>query len=255
MSDKKLIAVVGATGAQGGGLARAILDDPESPFALRALTRNPDSDAAQALAARGAEVVQADLDDAESLRLAFTGCYGAFGITNFWEHFSAEREKAQAANIAQAAKAAGLKHVIWSTFEDTRDRLPIEDERMPVLQGAYNVPHFDAKAEADQFFKDLDVPTTFVVTSFYWENFIYFGSGPQRGPDGVLALTMPLGDAKLPGIAVEDIGKTVYGIFKQGDSVHRQDGWNRRRESDRRRDGGVVEQGTGSGDPLQRCAC
>jgi len=218
MSTKKTIAVVGATGAQGGGLARAILNDPDGPFAVRALTRNPASDAAQALARHGADVVQADLDDVESLKQAFAGCYGAFCITNFWEHFSAEKEKAQAANLAEAAKDAGLQHVIWSTLEDTRDRLPIDDDRMPVLQDAYNVPHFDAKGEADQYFSDQGVPTTFLVTSFYWENFIYFAAGPQRGPDGVLALTMPMGRAKLPGIAVEDIGKAAYGLFKRGDT-------------------------------------
>jgi uncharacterized protein YbjT (DUF2867 family) len=217
MSSKKVIAIVGATGAQGGGLARAILDDPDSAFAVRAITRNPGSDAAQALAARGAEVVQADLDDVESLTQAFAGCYGAFCITNFWEHFSADKEKVQAANQAAAAKAAGVQHVIWSTLEDTRERLPVTDDRMPVLQGAYNVPHFDAKGEADQYFRDQGVPTTFLATAFYWENFIYFGAGPQRGPDGVLALTMPMGDAKLPGIAVEDIGKIAYRIFQEGD--------------------------------------
>ncbi len=218
MSDKKIIAVVGATGAQGGGLVRAVLDDPDSQFAVRALTRNPDSDPARVLAERGAEVVQADLDDVESLRKAFEGCYGAFGITNFWEHFSAEKEKAQAANIAAAAEAAGVKHVIWSTFEDTRNLLPIDDERMPVLQGQYNVPHFDAKSEANQYFSDRGVPTTLLYTSFYWENFIFFGAGPQPGPDGFLVLTLPMGDAKLPGIAVEDIGRAAYGIFKQGDA-------------------------------------
>ena len=218
MSAKKIIAIVGATGAQGGGLAQAILDDSHSPFAVRAVTRNPTSDAAQALAGRGAEVVRADLDDLESLKQAFAGCYGAFCITNFWEHFSAEREKAQVANLAKAAKDTGLYHVIWSTLEDTRDRLPTDDDRMPVLQGSYNVPHFDAKGEANQLFRDQGVPTTYLVTSFYWENFIYFGAGPQRGPDGVLALTMPMGNAKLPGIAVEDIGKAAYGIFKRGDT-------------------------------------
>jgi uncharacterized protein YbjT (DUF2867 family) len=185
---------------------------------IRDRTRDPDSEAAQALARRGAEVVQADLDDVASLKRAFAGCYGAFCVTNFWEHFSAEKEKAQAANLAEAARDAGLQHVIWSTFEDTRDLLPIDDDRMPVLQGAYNVPHFDAKGEANQYFQDQGVPTTFLVTSFYWENFIFFGSGPQRGPDGVLALTMPMGSAKLPGVAAEDIGKAVYGIFKGGDT-------------------------------------
>jgi uncharacterized protein YbjT (DUF2867 family) len=215
MSDKRVIAVVGATGAQGGGLARAILADPEGGFAVRALTRNPDSDNAKALAAAGAEVVHADLDDEASLTAAFQGAYGAYCLTNFWEHFSGEREEAQGENLARAAKAAGIQHAIWSTFEDTRDLVPLDDDRMPTLQGKYKVAHFDAKAAADHWFTDLGVPTTFQRTSFYWENFIFFGSGPARGEDGVLAVTFPLGTAKMPSIAVEDIGKFAYGIFKQ----------------------------------------
>jgi uncharacterized protein YbjT (DUF2867 family) len=87
---------------------------------------------------------------------------------------------------------------------------------MPTLQGKYKVAHFDAKSEADQTFRDLGVPTTFLLTSFYWENLIYFGAGPKKGPDGTLALTYPMGDKKLPGIASEDIGKCAYGIFKKG---------------------------------------
>jgi uncharacterized protein YbjT (DUF2867 family) len=217
MADKtKLIAVLGATGAQGGGLARAILDDPKGGFALRAITRNPSSDKAKALAKRGAEVVQADLDDVKSLTTAFTGAYGAFAVTNFWEHFSGDKETAQGRNIAHAAKKAGLKHVIWSTFEDTRKLVPLTDDRMPTLGGKYKVPHFDAKAEADATFRELGVPTTFLLTSFYWDNFIHFGMGPKKGPDGKLAITMPMGDEKLPGMAAEDIGKCAYAIFKKG---------------------------------------
>jgi uncharacterized protein YbjT (DUF2867 family) len=216
MATKKIIAVVGATGAQGGSLVRAILADTESEFTPRAITRNPDSDKAKALAKAGAEVVRADIDDGASLERAFDGAHGAFLVTNFWEHFSPEREYAQAGNMARAAKKAAVKHVIWSTLEDTRKQVPLEDDRMPTLQGKYKVPHFDAKGEADQIFRDLGLPTTFLQTSFYWENFIYFGSGPKRGPDGTLALTFPLGDKKLPAIAVEDIGKTAYAIFKRG---------------------------------------
>ena len=133
MADHKIIAVVGATGAQGGGLARAILNDPNGSFRCRALTRNPDSASARELARRGAEVVQADLDNVESLTRAFDGAYGAFCVTNFWEHFSPEKEQQQAANMADAAKTAGLKHVIWSTLEDTRKWVPLDDDRMPVF--------------------------------------------------------------------------------------------------------------------------
>jgi uncharacterized protein YbjT (DUF2867 family) len=216
MPEKKIIAVVGATGAQGGGLARAILADRNGGFGVRAITRKPESEKAQALKNAGAEVVAADADDPSSIRRAFTGAFGAFCLTNFWEHFSPERELTQARNQAQAAKDAGLQHVIWSTLEDTRKWVPLEDDRMPTLMGKYNVPHFDAKGEADGIFRELGVPTTFLLTSFYWDNLIYFGAGPQRGPDGVLAVTFPLDDKPLSSIAVEDIGKCAYGIFKRG---------------------------------------
>jgi uncharacterized protein YbjT (DUF2867 family) len=216
MTEKKIIAVIGATGAQGGGVVRAILADKSGSFAARAITRNPSSEKAEALRAAGAEVVAGDTDKPETLGKAFAGAYGAFCVTNFWEHFSAEREVTQARNMAQAAKAAGLQHVIWSTLEDTRKWVPLEDDRLPTLQGKYKVPHFDGKGEADQIFRDLGVPTTFLLTAFYWENLIYFGMGPQRGPDGTLAITFPMDDKKLPSIAVEDIGKSAYGIFKRG---------------------------------------
>jgi uncharacterized protein YbjT (DUF2867 family) len=216
MAKQKIIAVVGATGAQGGGLARAILSDVNKGFTARALTRNPNSDNAKELAKLGAEVVAADLDQIESLKRAFAGAYGAFCVTNFWEHFSPEKELAQATNMARAAKEAGLEHVIWSTFEDTRERVPLSDDRMPTLMGKYKVPHFDAKGEANHVFTEMGVPTTFLLTSFYWENFIHFGMGPKRSPDGTLAITLPMGEKKLPAIAAEDIGKCAYGIFQRG---------------------------------------
>jgi uncharacterized protein YbjT (DUF2867 family) len=211
----KIIAVVGATGVQGGGLARAILADPSGGFSVRAITRDPNKDNAKALAAKGAEVVSANLDDVESLKKAFAGAHGVFGVTNFWEHFSGEKEKAQAKNIAEAAKAAGVKHVIWSTLEDTRKLMSADDKRMPMLQEKYRVPHFDAKAEADAFFQG--VPTTFLRTSFYWDNLFMFGLAPKKNEQGQYAWAFPMGTAKLGGIAAEDIGKTAYGIFKAGD--------------------------------------
>jgi uncharacterized protein YbjT (DUF2867 family) len=216
MTDRKTIVVIGATGAQGGGLARAILDDPQAGFQVRAITRNSGSDKARALARQGAEVVAADLDDPNSLKRAFDGAHGAYCVTNYWEHFSPEKELAQAANLAEAAKQAGLEHVIWSTLEDTRNWVPLSDDRMPTLMGNYKVPHFDAKGEANDLFRERDVPTTFLLTSFSWDNFIHFGMGPKPGPDGKLAITLPMGDKKLPGIASEDIGRCAYGIFKAG---------------------------------------
>ncbi len=216
MAEKKIIAVVGATGAQGGGLVRAILSDPQGGFAARAITRDVTSAKAQDLAKLGAEVVTADVNDVESLKRAFKGAYGVFCVTFFWADFSPENEIAQATNMARAAKDAGVRHAIWSTFEDTRKFIPLTDNRMPTLMGRYKVAHFDAKSEANHVFTDLGVPTTFLLTSFYWENLIYFGAGPRKGPDGKLAITYPMGDKKLPGIASEDIGKCVYGIFKRG---------------------------------------
>jgi uncharacterized protein YbjT (DUF2867 family) len=216
MAAKKIISVLGATGAQGGGLVRAILDDPDSGFTVRAITRTVDSDAARALAKRGAEVVAGDVDDEESLVRAFSGAHGVYGVTFYWAHMDPARETEEGRRIARAARTAGVPHVIWSTFEDTRKRVPLDDTRMPTLMGHYKVPHFDSKAEANAAFAGAGVPTTYLLTSFYWDNLIHFGMGPTKGPDGVLGFTMPMGAAKLPGIAAGDIGGCAYGIFKRG---------------------------------------
>jgi uncharacterized protein YbjT (DUF2867 family) len=215
MSTKKIIAVIGATGAQGGGLVRAIQSDPSSGFTARAITRDVNSDKAKALAKLGAQVVAADVADLESMKRAFTGAHGAYCVTFFWDHFSPEREMADAKRMADAAKAANLQHIVWSTLEDTRKWVPLTDNRMPTLKEKYKVPHFDAKGESNHFFTDLNLPVTLLNTSFYWDNFVSFGMGPKKGPDGKLAITLPMGDKKLPGIAAEDIGKCAYGIFKK----------------------------------------
>jgi uncharacterized protein YbjT (DUF2867 family) len=218
MAAKRIIAIVGATGAQGGGLARAILADSDAGFEVRALTRNPAGDRGRALAERGATVVAADLDDAASLEQAFAGADAAFGVTNFWEHFSPDRELRQAHNIAEAAARAGVRHMVWSTLDDTRRRVPLDDARIPTLMERYKVPHFDAKGEADRRFVELGVPTTFLNTTFYWDNLIHFGLGPKRAEDGVLDLVLPMGDKRLAGIAAEDIGRAAYGILRAGDA-------------------------------------
>jgi uncharacterized protein YbjT (DUF2867 family) len=216
MATKKTIVVVGATGSQGSGLVHAILADRANGFAVRALTRDPGSDKARELAALGAEVVAADLDDPPGVARAFEGAYGAYLVTFFWAHFSPEKERSQARNMAQAAKSAGIEHVIWSTLEDTRQWIPLSDGRMPTLMNEYKVPHYDAKGESDRYFTELGIPTTFLLTSFYWDNLIHFGMGPKRGESGRLAFTLPMGDRKLPGIAAEDIGKCAYGVFREG---------------------------------------
>ena len=217
MSDKKLITVFGATGSQGGGLVQAILNDTGGEFSVRAVTRDPGSDKAKALAAAGAEVVEGNIDDYQSIKSALTGAYGAYFVTFFWDHFSPEKEMEQASAMAKAADEAGLKHVIWSSLEDTRNWVPLDDDRMPTLNGKYKVPHLDGKGESEKFFTERNLPVTFLYASFYWDNMIHFGLGPKRGEDGILAIAFPLGDKKMAGISADDIGKCAYGIFKEGD--------------------------------------
>jgi uncharacterized protein YbjT (DUF2867 family) len=214
--NKRIIAVLGATGAQGGGLVRAIMNDPNGGFTARAITRDVNSDKARELRALGAEVVAGDVDDEASLRRAFAGAHGAYCVTFFWAHFSPAKEQAEAGAMAHAAKSAGVKLVVWSTLEDTRKWVPLSDSRMPTLQGNYKVPHFDSKGEANAVFTAAGVPTTFLLTSFYWDNLIFFGMGPRKGADGKLVFALPMGEKKLPGIAAEDIGRCAYGIFKRG---------------------------------------
>lgn len=214
MPNKRVIAVLGATGAQGGSLCEAILNDPAREFVCRAIARDPDSDAAKALADKGAEISRGDLDDEASLTEAFAGAHSVYGVTNWIEISSVEREQRQATNIARAAKAAGAEHVIWSTLEDTAKLLPLDDTRMPTLMGKYKCPHSDSKGQIDHVFEDLGLPVTFLLTSFYWDNFYKYGWGPKKIGDGVYALTFPVETARMAGIAVEDIGKCALGIFK-----------------------------------------
>ncbi|WP_370333679.1 NmrA/HSCARG family protein [Mycolicibacterium hippocampi] len=223
MAEKTTIAVVGATGSQGGGLVQAILADPAQEFRVRALTRSAQSAKARELAEAGAEVVEADLDDVAGLRAAFAGADKAFVVTNYWAQRTPEQEAARtraamelapAENAAVAAEQAGVRHVVWSTLEDTRDHFG-DDDRVPSVDGAYKVPHFDAKAEADAVFGEHHVPTTFLRTTMYFEGFAG-ATGPSRTDDGRLVLTIPIADQLLSCIAVADIGKTALGIFKRG---------------------------------------
>jgi uncharacterized protein YbjT (DUF2867 family) len=216
-SDKKIIAVAGATGAQGGGLVRSILAEPQGEFAVRAITRDPSSDKAKALAAAGAEVVAADLADTASVVRAFEGAHAAYCVTFYWQHMSPDKEREEARSLATAAQKAKLKHVVWSTLEDTRKFIPLDDNRMPTLMGHYKVPHFDIKGESDEFFRASGVPTTYLLTSFYWDNLIHFGMGPKAGADGKLYFTLPMRDKPMPGIGAEDIGRCAHALFKRAD--------------------------------------
>ncbi|GAA1700672.1 NmrA/HSCARG family protein [Kribbella yunnanensis] len=228
MTERKLIAVVGATGTQGGGLVRAILDDASGAFAVRALTRNAQSPSSQKLAAAGAEVVEADLDDEASLRAAFDGVYGAFVVTNYWvdrtsaeeaARTRAEMELDQATNAARAAKAAGVQHVVWSTLEDTRPFFGDRTDVPSLDDGRYKVPHFDAKGEADDIFRRTGVPTTYLRTTFYFDAFLQ-DLKPQRNAEGTLTLTFPMSDKPLSGVASADIGRTALEILKRPDLIN-----------------------------------
>ncbi|MDX8028926.1 NmrA/HSCARG family protein [Lentzea sp. BCCO 10_0856] len=211
MTEKKIIAVVGSTGEQGGAVARALLADGE--FAVRALTRDTESAAAKKLAELGAEVVAADLYDVDSLRRAFDGAYGAYLVTPFFTHMSAAKELEEVTNLVEAAK--GLRHVVWSTLEDTREVISLDDDRMPTLDEKYKVPHFDVKGgEADALFEQAGLPTTYVRMSFYWNNLLR-DMAPHRAAGGALTLSLPMGESKISGIASEDIGKAIVSVLKR----------------------------------------
>lgn len=212
----KTIAVVGATGAQGSGVVRAILASGKEEFTVRAVTRDVTSAKARELAELGAEVVTGDYSSPDGLAEAFAGADGAFLVTDFWTHMDPEREQAYVKNLIDAVQKAGVKHVVWSTLEDTRELIPVDDPRMPTLLGRYKVPHFDAKAEADAFFRAAGVPTTFLRTTFYYEN-LAGALAPARDENGDLVLTIPMGDAPLAGIAASDIGRVALSIFRGGD--------------------------------------
>jgi uncharacterized protein YbjT (DUF2867 family) len=197
---RKTILVFGATGAQGGSVARNLLS--RGKFNVRAITRKTDSPAAQALRELGAEIVQGDLDDPASLRAALEGCYGAFGVTNFWEHFS--KEETQGRNLVKAVADAKIQHFVFSTLP------PIAK----ATGGALRSPHFDLKAEHEEYARSLGIPSTFVHVPFYYENFLYFFP-PRPAGDGTYRFGFPQGDTPLAAMSVEDVGKVVAPLFEQ----------------------------------------
>ncbi|KAJ1460914.1 hypothetical protein M885DRAFT_612092 [Pelagophyceae sp. CCMP2097] len=223
-ADVKRVVVLGATGAQGGGVVRGL--SGLSGYEVRAVSRTPDSAKAQALSLLpGVTVVAASMDDAQSLEAAFAGAYGVFCVTNFWEHFSVATEVAQCARVAAAAKAAGVRHVVWSTLEGL-DALPASESLPGIVNGGetYKVPHFEGKALSDAAFRNAGVPTTFMRTSFYWDNMIGLGMGPKKDADsdGNYKLSLPQKPTDvLPGIAAQDIGLCAAGIFQDPNFIGR----------------------------------
>lgn len=197
---RKTILVFGATGAQGGSVARSLL--ARGRFAVRAITRNPDSPAAQQLRELGAEIVKGDLDDPASLYAALLGCDAAFGVTNFWEHF--EKEGPQGRNLVNAVAASRVEHFVFSTLP------PIEKE----TGGALRSPHFDLKAEHEELARSLGIPATFVHVPFYYENFLYFFP-PRPSADGGFTFGFPQGNTPLAAISVQDVGSIVAPLFEE----------------------------------------
>lgn len=207
------VAVVGATGAQGGGLARAILAAPDAGMQVRALTRDSESRCALALHNAGAHVVEADLDDADSLRAALRGCDIVFATASYWEHRSWRRARQQAQHLATAVRDASVRHVIWSTFEDSRTLVPEGDASIPANTAGYRVPQHDVLADSEQDVIASGAAVTFLHTSFQWD-WLLDGLGPRPTPNGRVVLALPLGDAALCGIAAEDIGRCALGLLR-----------------------------------------
>jgi len=201
-TNKKLIAVVGATGQQGGAVVRAL--QAGNQFKVRALTRNPAKHRELA-----DEVIQADLNRTETLRAAFEGAYGVFLVTNPWGEGSDETEQATAA--VRAAKDAGVKHFVWSTLPDVE----------AISGGKLHVPHFTGKAKVDRIVKEAGFANhTFVIAPFYYQNLIGV-LAPQKQTDGSMSWTLPL-DPTVRSIHMGDItqlGDIVAGAFAYPDQA------------------------------------
>jgi uncharacterized protein YbjT (DUF2867 family) len=201
-NDRKLIAVIGATGQQGGAVVRAL--QASDQFTVRALTRNPGKHRELA-----EEVVEADLDRPETLKAAFAGAHGVFLVTNFWEEGTDELKQATAA--VRAAKDGGVKHFIWSTLPDVE----------AIGGGKLHVPHFTGKAKVDRIVKEAGFPHhTFVIAPFFYQNLVG-ALAPQKQQDGTLGWALPI-DPTVRGIHMGDItqlGNIVAGAFAQPDKA------------------------------------
>jgi uncharacterized protein YbjT (DUF2867 family) len=201
-NNKKLIAVIGATGQQGGGVVRALQASGE--FKVRALTRNPDKDRQLA-----DEVVKADLDHQETLEAAFKGAYGVFLVTNFREKGTDELKQATAA--VRAAKDAGVKHFVWSTLPNVE----------AISGGKFDVPHFTGKAKIDRIVKEAGFPHhTFVIAPCYYQNFVG-ALAPQKQADGSVGWALPLDpDVRCLHLGdIRELGNIVAGAFAHPDEA------------------------------------
>jgi uncharacterized protein YbjT (DUF2867 family) len=206
---KQVISVIGGTGVQGGDVVKALLDQGE--FELRVASRNPKSEAARALAARGVEVVQADLLDPRSVARAFERAYGAFVVTNFWDPGVGAREAEIGAAAVRAAREAGVEHLIWSTLPDVEK----------LSGGRRKVIHFTGKAQVDGVVRSAGFPRyTFVQAPFYFQNFLGV-MAPQPLPDGGRGWSVPMDPAKrvIHAGDIGEVGTTVAAAFSARDRL------------------------------------
>ncbi|XP_044527637.1 nmrA-like family domain-containing protein 1 [Gracilinanus agilis] len=202
MASKKVIVVFGATGNQGGSVARAILEDEN--ICVRVATRDVTKPAAVALQDLGAEVVKCDLNSKEDVNGILKGAYGTFLVTNFWEGHSKEKEVKQGKTVADASKHLGLEHVVYSGLENVKK----------LTKGKLEVHHFDGKGQVEEYFWSIGVPMTSVRLSAYFENFLNIWK-PVKASDGdYYNLVLPMKDIPLDGISVADIGPAVASIFR-----------------------------------------
>lgn len=214
----KTIAVMGATGLQGGAVVKAFKELNDDDITIRAITRDPTSEKALAIESMVDEIVQANGDDEDSMVKAFDGCYGAFIVSNFWEDLDVRHEMQTLRTIKEAAKKAGVKHVVLSTLDDSRHFVNEADNKntWKVLDeelGMY-VPHFDGKGEVGEEYA-AELPATLLYTTLYYESFINYSMGPSRQNDSdPYAITFPMADKKLSMVAVEDIGKAACAILQ-----------------------------------------
>ncbi|XP_062513028.1 nmrA-like family domain-containing protein 1 [Corticium candelabrum] len=198
-----LITVFGATGEQGGSVARSLLQ--KGGWRVRGVTRNPDSDKAKALKALGIEVVKASLDDKASVKEAVRGSHGVFLVTNFWELLDAARETKQGKDAADACVEEGVKHLIYSGLSPAKK-----------LSGL-SVPHLDAKAEVEDYLPTIGIPYTSVRYPFYYENLAGGFGLTQKQEDGSFLIVIPMETHPLYAMSVADGGPAVAEIFKNRD--------------------------------------
>ncbi|XP_019611968.2 nmrA-like family domain-containing protein 1 isoform X1 [Rhinolophus sinicus] len=202
MADRKLVVVFGATGAQGGSVARTLLED--GTFRVRAVTRDPGQKTAKELKLQGAEVVQGDQDDEASMELALTGAHATFIVTDYWENCSQEQEVKQGKLLADLAKRLGLCYVVYSGLENIKQ----------LTAGKLAAGHFDGKGEVEEYFRDIGVPMTSVRLPCYFENLLSYFL-PQKAPDGKsYLLSLPMGDIPMDGMSVADLGPVVLSLLK-----------------------------------------